>query len=270
MDWLDPLGLRGSRLDPFKMFTDALKGEGLAQQSAERIATGVAQGLVGRRVEVDHDPPVSFTVDAVHELAPATALAAVPSTDGVIPMWQRFRARLSDVAVGDARIESVEIDAVGLRLVGTGARRMQIGRVDAVGIVTAEKLGGWLEQLDLPYVVRLADGRLEVADRRFQRWVGVSIDITAAAQEVTVQTGEVRLLGRRFLPPSWLRRTERRPAPWLPIGAEIVRLEATDDDRLEFVAAIEEVEVPVDISKLLVDLGAGGTRSVLRIVTGLR
>ena len=227
----------------------------------------MAQSLVGRRVEVDQDPPLSATVDAVQELTPATDLVAMAMPDGRIPMWSRFRLTLVDVSLGGGEVAGIDLDAVDLSLTAAVGGRLRVARVDAVGRLTQPQLDGWVDQLALPYVVRLRDGRLEVSDRRIERWLAVAISVTAADQQVRVETGMIRLFGRWYRAPEVLRRIVERSVAWLPRGARISEV-VVEGEELHVVAAMEGAQLPVDVARIITDLGTGSRRSVLRIVTG--
>ena len=268
-DWFDPLGLRGSRLDPFTLFGNALRGEGLAQQSAEALAKTMAQRLVGRRVEIDRAPPIAATVDRVDEVTPATALAALPTRIGEVPMWRLVRGRLRDVSVGSRRLDAIELTVVGVRIVGASAQRLRLGRVDFNATVSPDEVTRWAADVDGNHVVRVHEGRLEATHRRMERWAWVEVRVTAAAQTVVVTPIAVRLLGRSLPLPRRLGRPVLRPAPWLP--AELVVDEVRVTDVVVGVrGGLDDVLVPVDVTRVLEDLGSERGRSALRIVMGDR
>ncbi len=252
--WFDPFGLRGSRLDPFA-------------QSAQRVATALAQALVGRPVRLERTPPVETTVDAVHELTPADPLDAVPGLGAAsIPLWRRFRARLGSVRIGDRILDGAEIDVTDVRVVGPVNPRLRVARIEATARLTRDQLGGWLAELDVPWHVGLVDGRLEVTAARAARWVGVELRARAGAGTVTFETGAVRLLGRRFTPPGFLRRTVTRPAPWLPARFEVDTIEVVDDG-VEVRGTATDLDWPIDAAEVLAELTATSPRSVLRVVS---
>jgi len=266
-DWFDPLGLRGSKLDPFTMFADALKGEGLAQQSAEVMATTIARRLVGRRVEIDSDPPISATVERIDEAIPATALAALPTSSGEVPMWQRVRGRIREVTVGERTLKSVDLTVTGVRLVGATAHRIRVDHVEFNATVAPDEIERWAADIDGDHVVRLHEERLEVTDRRVARWAWLEVSVTAARKTIVVTPVALRILGRTMPMPGRLRRPVERDASWLP--AELVVSEVRLTDQGAGVRGeLDDVLVPVDVARLLTEIGAQGTRSVLRVVVG--
>jgi hypothetical protein len=117
-DWFDPLGSRGSKLDPFTFFADALKGEGVTGQSADLMATTLAKQLVGRRIEIDHEPPISATIERIDEVRPPPMIAATAVIGREVPMWESVAGQLADVHVGEWRIRSIDLQARSLSLVG--------------------------------------------------------------------------------------------------------------------------------------------------------
>lgn len=268
-DWFDPFGLRGSRLDPFTMFADALKGEGLAQQSAEVMATTITRRLVGRRVEIKGDPPISATVDRIHEAVPATALAAMPTISGEVPMWKRIRGRIRDVRVGGRTLSSVDLTVSGVWLLGATAQGLRVDHVEFNATVTPDEIERWAAEIDGARVVRLQEGRLEVSHRRVARWAWLEVSVTAAKQMIVVTPIALRIAGRTVPILGRLRRPVERDAKWLP--AELVVNEVRVTDQAVGVSGeLGRVEISVDVARLFAELGAQGTKSVLRIVVGDR
>ncbi len=267
--WFDPLGLRGSKLDPFTMFADALRGEGLAQQSVDAMAATVVRRLVGRRIEIDRDPPVSATVDRIHEATPATARAAIPTTFGEVPMWQRLRARIRDVSIGDKTLRSVEMTVTGVRLIGATSQRLGVEHVEFNATIAPEEAERWAAEIEGSHVVRVRDGRLEATDRRVARWAWLEVAVTAADRVVVVTPVALRILGRAVPMPSRLRRPLARPVPWLP-GDLVIREVRVTGPAIGVRGELGDVRVPVDVARVMTELGALGTKSVLRIVLGDR
>jgi hypothetical protein len=268
-DWFDPLGLRGSRLDPFTMFADALKGEGLAQQSAEVMATTITRRLVGRRVEIKGDPPISATVDRIHEAVPATALAAMPTISGEVPMWKRVRGRIRDVSIGGRTLSSVDLTVSGVSLLGPTAQGLRVEHLEFNATVTPEEIERWAADIDGTRVVRSSEGRLEVSDRRVARWAWLEVSVTAADRTIVVTPITLRILGRPVPILGRFRRPVERDAQWLP--AELVVDEVRVTDQVVGVSGeLGQVSISVDVARLFAELGSQGTRSVLRIVVGDR
>jgi hypothetical protein len=268
-DWFDPLGLRGSKLDPFTMFADALKGEGLAQQSVEAMAATVVRRIVGRRVEIERDPPVSATVERIHEATLPTARASIPSTFGEVPMWQQLRGRIRDVTIGDRTLQAVEMTVTGVRLAGTTAQRLSVERVEFNATIEPGEAERWAAEIEGTHVVRVRDGRLEATDRRVARWAWLEVAVTAAGGVVVVTPIALRILGRIMPMPNRLRRSVERRAPWLPADL-VVREVRVTGPAIGVRGELENVRIPVDVTRVLTEIGALGTKSVLRIVLGDR
>jgi len=266
-DWFDPLGLRGSKLDPFTMFRDALRGEGLAHQSAERMATNIAQRLVGRKIRVEGDLEISATVDAVEEVRPPTAVDVFPTGVAEAPMWSRVRGRLRDVTVGDWQATEVALTADDLVLVGATADRLRVGHVDFVATVESAEVERWAAEIDGDHRLRISENRIEVTDRRLERWVWLEVSVSAADRTITVEPRQLRLFGRPIPMVSWLKRAITRPAPWMPANVSIESV-SVEGDQAILAGSVGTTLVPVDVAKVLTDLGTEGTMSVLRIVTG--
>ena len=267
-DWFDPFGIRGSRLDPFVILTNALTGQGPAGQSAEFVSTTIARRIVGRTIQIDAGRKIVATIAAVDEARPPAPLAAVPTGAAEVPMWERVRLRLHSIRLGEWHVEQASLDARDIRLVGVGSQRIRVGSTDFVAAVRPEEVVRWAAAVSDDHRVRVHDGRLEVTDRRLERWLWVEVGVAAVDQTIVVRPIGVRALGRALPLPIRLRRRIERPAPWLPAAVTVERTEVGDDDAVVVHGAVAASEVPVDMARFLADLGAEGTMSVLRIVTG--
>jgi hypothetical protein len=249
------------------MFADALKGEGIPQQSAEMMATAIARRLVGRRVEIDRNPPISATVERIDEVTPATGLAAISTSRGEVPMWQRVRGRIIHASVGERTLEAVDLTVTSVRMVGAASQRLRVGRVEFDATVAVAEMERWATEFDGNHVVRVHEGRIEATDRRIARWAWVEVTVAAAEQTIVVTPVALRILGRDVPLLSRLRRPVERPVPWLP--AELVVDEVhVIDEAIGVRGGLDDVLVPVDVSRFLTEVGSEGTRSVLKIVTG--
>ena len=266
-DWFDPFGIRGSRLDPFVMFTNALTGRGPAGQSMEMLSTTIVRRIVGREIRIDAGVKVVATIEAVDEARPPAPLAALPTGAIEVPMWERVRIRLCDISLNDWLIEHASLDARDVRLVGASSRRMRIGQTDFVATVRAAEVVRWAAELESDHRLRVADGHLAVTDRRLERWLWLEVEVAARDQTIVVTPVALRASGRALPLPAWLRRPVERAAPWLPAA---VRVESAEvgDGVVVVRGVVSTSEVPVDMARLLSDLGTESTKSVLRIVTG--
>lgn len=266
-DWFDPFGIRGSRLDPFVMFTNALKGQGPAGQSAEVISTTIAQRIVGRRVQIDAGMTIRATVDAVDEARPPAPLSAISTALTEVPMWERVRLRLRDIELGEWHVEDASLDATDIRLVGANSQSISVDRVEYRATIRPAEAVRWAAAVEGDHRLRVRDGRIEVTDRRLERWVWLEVDVAAHEQTIVVTPVAVRALSRALPLPGWLRRPVERGAPWLPQPVMVESVAVVDDSvivRGELSACV----VPVDMARVLADLGAESTMTVLRIVTG--
>ncbi|MFT5202921.1 MAG: hypothetical protein ACI9C1_002318 [Candidatus Aldehydirespiratoraceae bacterium] len=268
-DWFDPLGLRGSKLDPFAFFAGALRGEGVAGQSADLMASTLAKQLVGRRIEIDYEPPISATVERVDEVRPPSMRSATAVIGREVPMWESVAGRLADVHIGKWRIRSIDLQARSLVLVGAAAQRMRVGQVEAQAEIDAEALQTWAGALEGEYRVRVNEGRLEVGDRRAPGWLWLEVSVTAGDRHLAVTPLALRAFGRTVPLLRRFRRPVVRPIKWLPVDMEITAVRV-EGDSVQVDGRLRNAIVPVDIAKALTDLGSESTRSVLRIVLGDR
>jgi hypothetical protein len=266
-DWFDPFGIRGSRLDPFVIFTNALTGQGPAGQSAEFLATTIARRVVGRTVQIDGTMTIVATIEAVDEARPPAPIAALPTGIAEVPMWERVRIRLQSIRLGDWHVEHAALDASDIRLVGVTSQSMKVGATEFVAKVRSEEVVRWAGAVSGDHRVRVHDGRLEVTDRRLERWLWIEVGVHAVDQTIVVTPRTVRALGRAVPLPLWLRRAIERPAEWLPAAVRVERSEVVEGDVVVH-GSLSTSVVPVDMARLLADLGAEGTMTALRIATG--
>lgn len=267
-DWFDPFGIRGSKLDPFVMFTNALKGQGPASQSAEFMATTIAKRIEGRKIQVDAGMKIVATVEGVDEARPPAPIAAIPTGAAEIPMWERVRVRVRDIEAGEWCIDRAALDVHDIRLVGTTAQAVRVRHVDFVATIVPEEVVRWAATIDGDHRLRVSEGRLEVSDRRLERWAWLEVTVVARDRTILVSPVAVWIFGRSLPLPQWLRRTVERDAPWLPFALRVESAEVGESGDIEARGTVAETEIPVDVAKLLTDLGTEGTMSVLRIVTG--
>jgi hypothetical protein len=266
-DWFDPLGSRGGKLDPFTFFADALKGEGATGQSADLMATTLAKQLVGRRIEIDHEPPISATIERIDEVRPPPMIAATAVIGREVPMWESVAGQLADVHVGEWRIRSIDLQARSLSLVGATAQRMRVGRVEAQAEIDSEALHAWAGGVEGEYRVRVHEGRLETSDRRAPGWLWLEVSVTAGDGHLAVTPLGLRAFGRTVPLMRRFRRLVVRPIKWLPAGLEITAVRV-EGDSVQVDGRLRNAIIPLDITKALTDLGSESTRSVLRIVLG--
>lgn len=264
-DWWDPLGLRGRRLDPFTLFSDALRGEGIAQQATERLATGMARQLVGRRLAVESEPPIGAHIMQVDEVTPAIALAAMPSASGAVPVWRRVRGVVHDVTYGPHRFSEIGLSASSIVLRGPARSLLAIEQVDFVARVDAAQVQTWVAQLGGDQQVRLDRGRVEVSDRRVSKWGWIEVDLALVDGVVSIEPRQLDVRGRRLGLPARAKRPIRRDIEGLPDGLTVARVIAVDGV-LEVTGSLTDLVLPVDVARLLSDLGSEGTRSALRVM----
>jgi hypothetical protein len=255
-DWFDPLGLRGSKLDPFAFFVGALKGEGITGQSADLMATTLAKQLVGRRIEIDYEPLISATVERIDEVRPPPMSAATAVIGREVPMWESVAGRLADVRVGEWRIRSIDVQARSIVLLGATAQRMRVGRVEAQAEIDPEELQAWAGTIEGEYRVWVCEGRLEASDRRAPEWLRLEISVTAGDGHLAVTPLALRAFGRTVPLMRRFRRPVVRPIKWLPAGLEITAVRV-EGDSVQLDGRLRNVIVPVDITKALTDLVLG-------------
>lgn len=266
-DWFDPFGLRGSKLDPFTYLTDALMGKGIAANSAARMSTALAKQLEGRRLDIASQPPVSLTVARLDEVRPPAGVGAVPTSVTEVPMFTAVSGELEDVRIGDVRLDRIHIDARSIQM-GTGGDRVRVGGADyEARLGTAEVLAQIAAyDADAP-MIRFANGRIEGSEGVFARWFWMELSVRAADKQVVVEPVALRFRGRPVPVPRRLLQRIERDAPQLPVPITVDSV-TLDGDDVVVRGTVREVVIPVDMTRLITDLGTQRTREVLRVMVG--
>lgn len=268
-EWFDPFGLRGSRVDPFAVLSDALRGEGVAGRSVEAVATAVTRRLVGRTLRLESSPPIRATVAHVVEARPASALDALGTAVTEVPIWARLGVVLRDVRIGAHRLAQVDLDAVDLRVVGVAARAVSVGPTIARAEVEIDELGRWAESLGGERPMSVIDGHLVVSDPRLWGRVGVTVEVSVVDRQLIVEARALVVCGRRFPLPRSLRRTLRRDVPAVPRALTVDRVAGHPDDPTRVIVhgSIAPATVDLDLARLLADLGSERALVALRSST---
>ncbi|MDW3217772.1 MAG: LmeA family phospholipid-binding protein [Acidimicrobiales bacterium] len=266
-DWFDPFGLRGSKLDPFTYLTDALMGKGLAANSAARMSTTVAKQLEGRRLDIASQPPVSLTVARLDEVRPPAGVGAVPTSVLEVPMFTAVSGELEDVHIGDVRLERIHLAARSIQM-ATSGDRVRVGGADYEARVTGDEVLAQIaaHAADAP-MIRFDHGRIEASEGVFARWFWMELSIRAADERVVVEPVALRFRGRPVPVPRRLLQRIERDLPGLPAPLTVDSVTLDGDDVI-VQGTVREVVIPVDMTRLITDLGTKRTREVLRVMVG--
>ncbi|MEM7140850.1 MAG: hypothetical protein AAF548_07420 [Actinomycetota bacterium] len=264
--WLDPFGIRGSKLDPFAFLSDTLAGRGAAADSAGRVATTLARQLVGERVEVGSSPRVAATVERIEDVRPAVAGAAIPGLDGQMPLWSSLAGRLTDVEIDRLGIDRVDVSVENVRVAATGDR-VHVGSTEFTARVSAARAREQAAALEQPIVLRFDNGVVEMTEPRLERWFWVEMRIGVEAQKATGEIVGLRFRSFSLPVPRRLRKPRTDHVAALPEALCIseVRVEG---DAVVAEGTFEAVDLPIDMTALMADLASGTTRSMLRIAFG--
>lgn len=266
-EWFDPFGIRGSKLDPMTHLANALAGRGLAATSAARMSTTVARQLEGRRLEIASDPPIAATVSRLDEVRPPAGVGAVPTSVTELPMFAAISGQVRNVRIGDLRFDVIQIDARDLRVGATGDR-LRLGGADYEARVgTDDVLAQLGALLDDPPLVRFDNGRIEGSEGVLARWFWMEVRVRAADKRVTIEPVAVRFLGRPIPVPRQLMRTVHEDLPALPAPLTVDDAQVAGDE-LVVRGTVREVVIPVNVARLMTDLGTQTTRSALKVMIG--
>lgn len=264
---MDPLGIRGTRLDPFTHLTNALLGKGIAAESAARMSTALARQLEGRELHVAADPPVRATVERLDDVRPPAGVGALPTSAAEMPMFTAVKGRVRDVAIGEIRLDRIDLEARGIRL-GAAGDRLRVDGVDYEARITTESLHAQVAALvpDAPQL-RFDNGRLEGSDGWFARWFWMEFTVRAEDKRVVVEPVAVRFRGRPLPAPKRIMQPIVRPEPRLPAPLTVEGV-SVDGDDIVMAGSVAALVIPVDVTRLLTDLGTQTTRSALNVMIG--
>ncbi len=243
-DWLDPFGFRGL---------------------ADRFFTSAARTLVGRRVEVQAPTPMAATVARVHEAAPAASMTA--ALNAQVGLWRRLDLVFERVDIDSRPLHQMRVVASDVRVIDAMPQRLGAKRLDIEIEARPAHVTAWIDVMKMKAEARIEDGVLLARHPRWGRLGEVVLEPWARGRELGAEAVSARVRGREFRLPARFRRTFRRELTWLPERTELLDVELPADGGIRLTAAIDRFEVPVDVPKLMTDLGTKGTRLAVQMMT---
>ncbi len=264
-DWLDPLGISGSMLDPFALFADAARMVVPPGESISWMMTIAARRLVGRKFRTHGDPVVTATVAKVHEVVPAMTIS-VPGVKRPIAVWDRVGVALKSVGVDGKPVSGVDIVAEGVSVADVAAQSILISGVRVTVELTADDLRAWLSDGGIDAEVDMRTGLTAVRPWRRAGWIRV-----VARPEVDRATVSARLthlgIGRVRIPlPRWVPRVGGAESPDVGGELDLERIDFPDGEHAEVTLTGRDIELDIDIPRVVADVGLEGPRTVTRIL----
>ncbi len=264
-DWFDPLGIRGSILDPLAALNEAAKVVAPVTQPFAWMMTAAARRLHGRRVRIESTPQIKARVARIDEISPATAIS-VPGLSDSIALWRRAVFSVDQVWIERNPIDRVDVVASDIRVRDSSARQVLISGVKLVATLTAESVASWMNSLGIDGVPDFDSGNIEIHPVSRLRWLRV-----AAEPSILPRGAEVRALsvavGPLSLPiPKWLLRTRTVSFPHLPEELALTGLSMSDGQVMKVMLEGKGIDIPVDMPRLMAEIGVEGTMSVVDIL----
>ncbi len=265
-DWLDPLGISGSILDPFALFADAARMVVPPGESISWMMTMAARRLVGRRFRTHGDPMITATVAGVHEVVPAMTMS-MPGVRRPIAVWDRVGVSLKSVGVDGKPVSSVDIVAEGVGVADVAAQSVLVADVHLTVRLTEDDLRAWLSDGALDAEVDMHTGLATARPWRRAGWIRVVARPEVGAANVSVRLTHLEI-GRVRIPlPRWVPRVKGPESPDVGGVLDIKGVDFSDGQHAEVTLTGRDIELAVDIPRLVADVGLEGPRTVTRILT---
>lgn len=265
-DWIDPLGIRGTRWDPTVIMRDLAKGTADTLPMVD-VFGRLLRRLEGRRIEIEREPAVTLVVGEITDAVPANEV--VMSARGTaVPIWRRVSLGVHSIDVGGLGAERADVTAVDVRFVDTGTQHLRVASLSARVLLTDVQFGELVADFDLPAEVEVSGTRLVVRPR----WSGgrVAVDVTPSVRDgaLHLRPESVRVLRWTVPAPSRLPMTLEFPLRNMPREVSVTDVATTDDGQVEATVGMAAVELPVDLRQVVSDLGAESARVAVKLLSG--
>ncbi len=244
-DWLDPFGFRGM---------------------ADRLFTSAARTLVGRRVEVQTPTPMAATIARVHEAAPAVSVGSALKAQ--VALWRRLDLVFERLDVDSRPLHRMRVIAADVRVIEALPQRLGAARLEVEIEARPEHIDVWAEAMAINAKVRIADGQILVRRPHSSGPGELVLEPWVRGREIGADAVSLLVRGRNVRLPRRLRRSYQRELTWLPERTELTGVELpAGEGGLRLLATIDRFEVPVDVPRLMADLGSKGTRLAVKMMT---
>jgi hypothetical protein len=242
-DWFDPLGFRGI---------------------ADRVFTSAARTLVGRRIEVGASTPMAATIARVHDASPAVNVSA--ALNAQIGLWRRLDLVLERVEVGGRSMHRVKVVADDVRVIDALPQRLGAKNLELEIKLVPDQVGAWIDAIPLKVDAHIENGRVVARRPGYGRWGEVILEPWVRGREIGADAVAARTRGREVRLPDRFKRTFSRELTWLPEGADLRKLEFSEEGGACITATITRFDVPIDVPRLLADLSNRGTKLAVQTI----
>ncbi len=247
------------------MLGDAARVVAPTGESFAWMMTVVARRLEGRRIEICREPLIEARVAKIREVVPATAIP-VPGVSDSIALWERAVFSVDSVAVGGGAVERVDVVATDIRIADSSAQLISVAHVDFLVTVNSDDLAYWMNELGVDAEFDMGTCTAEVRPATHARWLRVVVEPTLRGRRVEIRTAAAKI-GRLTIPlPGGLIKVRSWELRELPDGVEMTGMHPVDGRHLEVRLKGRALELPVDIPRIITDVGVEGTMSVVRIL----
>jgi len=264
--WLDPLGIRGSILDPFSLFADAARMVVPPGESISWMMTTAARRLEGRRFKTRGDPLIEARVAKVREVVPAMTVS-VPMVGRTISIWDRVDLTLDSVVIDGRHVSGARVTAVGIGVSDPAAQSVSVSHVEITVTLTEDDIRPWLEDTGVRAEIDMQTGLAEVRPWARAGWIRVIVEPDVEAGRASGRPTAVKV-GPATIPlPSRLARGRARQLPAAHEELVVTDLRFPDGVHAEVCLMGDDIEIAVDIPRVVAEVGLEGPRSVARILT---
>ena len=262
-DWIDPLGIRGSRWDPSVILRDLARGT-VDNLPVVDVFGKLLKRLEGRRLEFERQRRVTLVVGEVADAVPANEMV-MGAAGTAVPIWRRLVLGVHSIEVDGMAAERADVTAVDVRFEDRGSQRLSAASVSARVLLTDVQFAELVQQLDLPAEVAASGSRLVVRPRWGRGLVAVEVVPSVEAGSLHLRPRAVHLVRWQVPTPTRLPVTLDFPLPTVPDTVTVSEVETTEQGDVTATVGMMAVEFPFDLRRVLTDLGTEGARVAVRV-----
>lgn len=267
-DWIDPLGIRGSRWDPAVIMKELARGT-VDNVPMVDVFGRLLKRLEGRRLEFERERRVTLVVGEVADAVPANEVV-MGAGGTAVPIWRRVTLGVHSIEVDGLSAERAEITAVDVRFEDRGSQRIRAASVSARVLFTGVQFAELVQELDLPADVAAAGSRLVLRPPWARGLVAVEVVPSVDAGSLHLRPRVMHLARWRVPTPTRLPVTLDFPLRRVPDTVSVTDVESTDEGAVAATVRMAGVDLPFDLRRVLTDLGVEGARVVVRVFSGDR
>ena len=264
--WLDPLGIRGSILDPLALFADAARTVVPASESISWMMTTAARRLEGRRFKTHGDPLIEARVARVREVVPSMSVT-VPVVSRIISIWDRMDLTLDSVSIGGRPVTGVEVVASGIGVADPAAQSVLVSHVEIEVVLSKDDIRPWLEDAAVAAELDMRTGFAEVRPWDRAGWLRVVVEPCVDAGRASGRPKAAKV-GPVTVPlPSRLVSGLSRHLPRAHESLSVSEMTFPDGVHANVRLVGDDIKLAVDVPRVVTEIGLEGPRTVARILT---